>query len=83
MRLLIAATLAASLIATDLFAAETTAALPAGTPAGVAKAQGADADLTWYVLGGLVVLGLAIGLASSGNSHLVATPPAATTTTST
>ena len=82
MRLLIAAAVAASLVTTNLLAAETSALLPAGKPASVEKAQSTDTDLTWYVLGGLVVLGLAIGLSNSGNSHLVATP-AATTTTST
>lgn len=80
MRILIAATIAASLFTTDLLAAETAAPLPAGKPASVQRAQGADADLTWYVLGGLLVLGAAIGLASSGNAKPV-TP--ATTSTST
>ena len=62
MRIFGAAILAASLLVTNAFAAET---LPAGKPAGVKKAQeGGNALL---IVTGIGVAGLGIGLAASSN----------------
>ena len=75
MRIFIAATVAASLFATNLLAAEAIAPLGAGKPAGVQKAQNLGIDPIWWVLGTVVVLGAA--LASSGSANTVAStvPP--------
>jgi hypothetical protein len=73
MRLFIVATVAASVFATNLLAAE--AGLPAGKPAGVHKAQDADTDTLWWVVGGAVVVGAIAAVASGGNSAPVTTPP--------
>jgi hypothetical protein len=75
MRLFIAATVAASVFATNLLAAEAAAPLPTGKPAGVHKAQDADTDTLWWVVGGAVVVGAIAAVASGGNSAPVTTPP--------
>ena len=75
MRLFIAATVAATLIATNLMAAETVTPLTAGKPAGVQKAQDADTNTLWWVVGGAVVVGAIAAAASGGNSAPVTTPP--------
>jgi hypothetical protein len=71
MRLFIAATVAATLFATNLLAAEAVAPLPAGKPAGVQKAQDADNTVWWIVGLGAVAAGIAI--VASGNSSTSAT----------
>jgi len=81
MRNFVAATVAATLIATSAFAA-TDAPLPSGKPAGITKAQDNDNNTIWYIVaGGLVIAGIAL-VASNGNSTLV-TGTATTTTTTT
>ena len=74
-----AAFLAASLLATNAFAATS---LPAGKPAGVKKAI-AEGN-TVLIIGGVGLAGLGIGLAASSNGGgpTVFTTPATTTTTS-
>jgi hypothetical protein len=75
MRLFIAATIAASLFATNLLAAEVTAPLAAGKPSGVQKAQEEGIAPIWFVLGGAAVIGVAVAASSGGNSTPVTTPP--------
>ena len=62
MRIFGAAFLAASLLATNAFAATT---LSAGKPAGVKKAQAQSNTL--LIIGGVGLAGLGIGLAASSN----------------
>ena len=54
-------------------AAPTSGGLPAGKPAGVKQAQETD-NTTWYVLGGLVVAGIIIAVASGGDSSSSTAP---------
>jgi len=63
MRIFSAAILAASLLVTNAFAAET---LTAGKPAGVKKAQMEDRN-TLMIISGVGLAGLGIGLAASQN----------------
>lgn len=73
MRLFIAATVAASLFATNLLAAEAVSPLPAGKPAGVQKADAADGSL-WWILGvGVVAAGIAIVASGGGNTIMPTT----------
>ncbi len=53
--------------------------LPAGKPAGTRMAQGMDST-TLYVIAGLAVLGIIIGVAASGGSNSAANtaPPTVT-----
>lgn len=62
MRIFGAAILAASLLVTNAFAAET---LSAGKPAGVKKAQ--ENSNAILIIGGVGLAGLGIGLAASSN----------------
>jgi uncharacterized membrane protein len=78
MRTFVAATLAATLIATSAFAAVTVSPLPSGKPAGLKKAQDADNTVFWVVGLGFVAAGVA--LVASGNSTTIETTPATTTT---
>jgi hypothetical protein len=73
MRLLVAATVAASLFATNLLAAET-GPLPPGKPAGVQKADAGD-DTLWWIIGGAVAIGVIVAVASGGSSAPVTSPP--------
>ncbi len=66
MRLFIAATVAASIFATNLLAADLAAPLPAGKPAGVQKALDTGIAPIWYVLGGIAVTGAIV--AAVGNA---------------
>jgi uncharacterized membrane protein YedE/YeeE len=63
MRIFGAAILAASLLVTNAFAADT---LPAGKPAGVKKAQERDSNML-LIIGGIGLAGVGIGLAASSN----------------
>jgi len=78
MRIFGAAILAASLLVTNAFAAET---LTAGKPAGVKKAQMENNAI--LIIGGVGLAGLGIGLAASSNGGgpTTFTTPATTTTT--
>jgi len=80
MRLFIAATVAASLFATNLSAAET-GPLAAGKPAGVQKADAADATL-WWIIGGAVFVGVVAAVASGGGSSTITSPANVPPTTS-
>ena len=84
MRALIPAALAASLFATNLYAADVAAPLAPGNPAGIKKAQGTDLS-PWWILGGVVVAGIIVAASSGGNSGTTAgaVGAAAATTTST
>ena len=74
MRLFITATVAASLFATNLLAAEAVAPLAPGKPAGVQKAQDAD-NTVWWIVGGAVIVGVIATVASGGRSTAVTAPP--------
>jgi hypothetical protein len=76
MRIFGAAILAASLLATNAFAATT---LTAGKPAGVKKAQ-MEGNNTILIISGVGLAGLGIGLAASNNGG---GPTSFTTTTTT
>ena len=82
MRVLIAATIAASLVATNLLAAEATAPtnapLAPGKAAGVKKAQDADTTSLLWILGGAAAIGFIVG---SMGAHTGAGATAATTAT--
>jgi hypothetical protein len=75
MRLIIAATVAASFFATNLLAADLTAPLAAGKPAGVQKAQDSGIAPIWYVVGGVAVIGAVVAASSSVTSVPATTPP--------
>jgi hypothetical protein len=75
MRLLIAATVAASFFATNLMAADLTAPLAAGKPAGVQKAQDSGIAPIWYVLGGVAIVGVVVAASSSVSGPSATTPP--------
>ena len=81
MRIFGAAILAASLLVTNAFAADT---LSAGKPAGVKKAQEDNRNML-LIIGGIGLAGIGIGLAASGNGGgpTVFTNPTTTTTTTT
>ena len=78
MRIFGAAILAASLLATNAFAATS---LPAGKPAGVKKAI-AEGN-TVLIIGGIGLAGLGIGLAASSNGGGPTSFVSPTTTTTT
>lgn len=71
MRVLITATLAAALFATNLLAAEVGAPLPPGKAAGVKKAQSDNDMAVLVVAGGAAAIGL-IALAVGGNGNSTA-----------
>jgi hypothetical protein len=75
MRLLIAATVAASFFATNLLAADLTAPLAAGKPAGVQKAQDSGIAPIWYVLGGVAIVGVVVAASSDVSGPTATTPP--------
>jgi len=74
MRIFGATILAASLLVTNAFAADT---LTAGKPAGVKKAQENNSNML-LIIGGIGLAGVGIGLAASGNGG---GPTAVTTAT--
>jgi len=79
MRIFGATILAASLLVTNAFAADT---LPAGKPAGVKKAQEANRNML-LIIGGIGLAGIGIGLAASGNGGGPTTFTSNATSTST
>ena len=81
MRIFGAAIMAASLLATNAFAATT---LTAGKPAGVKKAQ-MENNNTILIIGGIGLAGVGIGLAASSNGGgpTTFTSPATSTSTTT
>jgi hypothetical protein len=81
MRSIVAATVAATLLASSAIAATDTGPLPVGKPAGVKKAQDQD-DTVWWVVGlGFVAAG--IGLVASGDSDNNLAPGTIATATKT
>jgi hypothetical protein len=81
MRNFVAATVAATMIASSAFAATDTGPLAVGKPAGVKQAQDKDDNTVWYVVGlGFVAAGIA--LVASGDSNGSLAPGTVTTTTS-
>ena len=82
-RILIAATMAASLFATNLLAAETASPLAPGHAAGVKKAQDFDMTPWWYLLGAGAIIGLAAASVSQKNRTGAVVPATATSTTAT
>ena len=68
MRLFIAATVAASLFATNLLAADLAAPLPAGKPAGVQKAQLGGINPAWFAVGGLGILAAVVATSKASPS---------------
>jgi len=87
MRVLIVATVVASLFATNSLAADI--AIPANIPlapgkaAGVAKAQGEDDNSLWWILGGAAAIGIIVLAASGGSSTPAAAAATSTVTTTT
>jgi len=75
MRLIIAATVAASFFATNLLAADLTAQLSAGKPAGVQKAQLSDIAPIWFVVGGVALIGAVVAASSNVSGPTATTPP--------
>ena len=72
MRNFVAATVAATVIATSAFAAtETGTPLPSGKPAGVTKAQAEENTIWFVVAGGIVVGGIALVASGNSNSSLI------------
>lgn len=83
MRNFVAATVAATMIATGALAATATVApLPSGKVAGVAKAQAEDNTIWFVVAGGIVAGGIALVASGNSNSSLI-TGTIATGTTGT
>jgi hypothetical protein len=82
MRNFVAATVAATLIATSAFAATATAPLPSGKAAGTKKAQAED-NTVWYLVAGGFIIGGAALIGTGGGSSLVTGTLSTTTTTST
>ena len=80
MRTFGAAILAASLLVTNAFAADT---LTAGKPAGVKKAQEANSNNMLLIIGGIGLAGVGIGLAASSNGGGPTTFTSNATSTST
>jgi hypothetical protein len=81
MRFFIAAALAASLIATNLLAAESVGPLAPGKPAGVKNAQD-TAFPAWWLFGGAAAIALAVVATNGGCSVCTApAPPTAVTST--
>ncbi len=80
MRNFVAATVAATLIATSAFAASAGAPLPSGKAAGVKKAQDQDNTVWYLVAGGFIVAG-AVLVGTSGNSTLITGTLSTTTST--
>lgn len=79
-RALIAATIAASFVATNVLAAETAAPLAPGKAAGVQKAQDYDwTSLAWIGVG--VGAAILIGLSTGQADHTSPTPTLPATTT--
>ena len=75
MRLLIAATVAASFFATNLLAADLAAPLAAGKPAGVQKAQDAGIAPIWFVVGGVAALGGIVAVVGNASGSAGTAPP--------
>jgi hypothetical protein len=81
MRLLFVAALAASLLATNLLAAETGGPLAPGKPAGVKNAQDANFP-AWWLFGGAAAIALAVVATNGGCSVCTApSPPTAPSST--
>lgn len=68
MRTFVAATVAATMIATSAFAATEGSALAPGKPAGVKHAQDMSDTTVWWLVG-LGVVAAGIGLVASGSSN--------------
>jgi len=79
MRNFVAATVAATMIATGALAATNVGApLPSGKPAGVTRAQ-AQYNTALYVVAGVILFGgIAMVASASGNSKLVTGTPTTT-----
>jgi hypothetical protein len=77
MKLAIATAASLTLFSTVSFADPIQGTLPAGKPAGIRQAQHAD-DSTLYIVTGVVVLGLIIGIAASTGGSSTDTAPMVT-----
>jgi len=75
MRLLIAATVAASFFATNLLAADLASPLAAGKPAGVQKAQDASLYSIWFVVGGVAAIGGIVAAVGNASGSSGTAPP--------
>lgn len=82
MRILISIAFATSLIASSAFAADNTAPLAAGKPAGVHKAQSMS-NTTWALIGIGALTAIAVGVAAGSNGSNAANPPPVAVTTTT
>jgi hypothetical protein len=79
MRILLPVALAASLLATNLYAADTSAPLAPGKPAGVQKADAMDGSV-FVVLGLAAVIAVVALVAPSGGTGTVNPAPVPATT---
>jgi hypothetical protein len=77
MRILLPAALAASLIATNLYAADTSAPLAPGKPAGVLKADDVSGAV-WVALGLAAVIAVLAVVAPSGGGTTTGVPSSTT-----
>jgi hypothetical protein len=83
MRNFVAATVAATLIASSALAATDSGPLAAGKPTGVKQAQDFNDNTVWYIVGfGVVAAGIAIVASGNSNGALAAGTTTTTTTTS-
>ena len=83
-RVLLATTLAASLVATNLFAADAQGPLAPGKPAGIQKAQDTDWTMTaLYVGAGALAVGLFVGSLNQENRTGAITPATGASTSTT
>ena len=73
MKLALALVTSLMLVPTLALAAPPQGALPAGKPADVKQAQETD-HTTWYVLGGLALVGIIIAVSSGGDSSSSTSP---------
>lgn len=78
MRSWVVTLLASSLIVSSAFAAERSAPLAPGKPAGVKQAQSQGSALWW--IGGIAVIGAGVGLVASGNGNKGVTTATTTST---
>jgi hypothetical protein len=69
MRNMVACVLSMTLLASGVWAADNSAPLAPGKPAGIKRAQGGDNTTAIIVITGIAAAGLAIGLATSSNGN--------------
>ena len=82
MKFAIALCVSSMLIVNSSFADPIQSQLAAGRPAGTRTAQEIGiGNNIWYVIGGLALVGIVVGVAVSGDDDTVTPPPVTTPTT--